>query len=135
MITHRSQIRVRYQETDGMGIVYHGNYLTWFEVARIDMLDALGLPYRTLEDRGFRLPVLEANARYHAPARFDDRLEIFCSIQALPRVKIRIDYIVTRNDKKLTTGYTLHAFMDDSGFAIKPPDCFMDALRPHFQTS
>lgn len=117
-----------------MGITYHGNYLTWFEIARIEMLDGLGIPYRELEAQGYMLPVLEAYARYHAPSRFDDRLSLSCSIAELPRVKIRIDYAITRDGKKLTTGHTQHAFMDRDGFAIKPPECFMSAIRDAFQT-
>lgn len=132
MIRTESQIRVRYQETDAMGIVYHGNYLTWFEIARIEMLDTLGIPYKSLEDQGFMLPVLEAHARYLAPARFDDRLTIACLIKDMPRLKIRIEYEVSCQDKLLTTGHTLHAFMDKDGYPIKPPESFMRVLKESF---
>ncbi len=135
MLQNTSEIRVRYQETDAMGIAYHGNYLTWFEIARINLLDTLGIPYRELEKQGYLLPVLEAQARYFLPSHFDERLQITCMIAEMPRVKIRIEYIVTREEKRLTNGYTLHAFMDRNGCAIKPPDCFISALKPHFMQS
>lgn len=116
-----------------MGIAYHGNYFTWFEVARIEMLESLGLPYRELEADGYLLPVLEAHARYGTPARFDDLLTIDCSIAEMPRVKIRIDYIVRRGDTQLTTGHTLHAFMDRDGYALKPSERFLTTLREHWK--
>ena len=80
-----------------MGIVYHANYFTWFEIARIDLLDSVGCPYKALEKEGFLLPVLEINARYQAPAGFDDVLDVEATISEVPRVKIRIDYRVLRD--------------------------------------
>ena len=74
MIHTISQIRVRYAETDRMDVVYHSNYLVWFETARILMLDEIGIPYLEIEASNLRLPVLTASAAYKRPARFDDRL-------------------------------------------------------------
>ena len=115
-----------------MGIVYHANYFTWFEIARIDLLDKLGCSYLLLEEEGFRLPVLEINACYKVPAGLDDILDVEATINELPRVKIRIEYRVLRDDTVLTTGFSLHAFMDRDGFPIKPPDRFMNIIRPLF---
>ncbi|MFT5837368.1 MAG: acyl-CoA thioester hydrolase, partial [Candidatus Azotimanducaceae bacterium] len=75
MIHTISTIRVRYAETDRMDVVYHSNYLIWFETARIQMLDQIGIPYREIEARGLFLPVLTVSAEYKRPARFDDRIE------------------------------------------------------------
>ena len=132
MVSHTSKVRVRYQETDAMGIVYHANYFTWFEIARIDLLDSIGCPYRSLEEEGYLLPVLEISARYQAPAGFDDLLDVEAAISEIPRVKIRIDYRVLREEQLLTVGHSLHAFMDKDGFAVKPPDHFMDVMRRTF---
>ena len=76
MIHTSNNIRVRYAETDRMDVVYHANYLVWFETARIKMLDQIGLPYREIENQGLFLPVLNISVEYKIPARFDDILDI-----------------------------------------------------------
>ena len=73
---HISEFRVRYSETDQMGVVYHAEYLVWCEVGRTDFIRALGLPYSELERQGTALAVAEANIRYHAPARYDDLVRV-----------------------------------------------------------
>lgn len=132
MITATAEIRVRYAETDGMGIAYHGNYLPWFEVARCALLENIGLSYKGLEADGFLLPVLEAQLRYLSPARFDDRLSITARISELPRVRIQIEYEVRRDRQLLTTGHTVHAFMNRAGQAIKPPRVVQDTFAAAF---
>ena len=77
MLSATTEIRVRYAETDKMGVVYHANYFVWFEAARIQLLDDLGLPYNDLEERGYLLPVLECGAKFLQPAHFDDRLTAY----------------------------------------------------------
>ncbi|MDR2429782.1 MAG: acyl-CoA thioesterase [Puniceicoccales bacterium] len=134
MITATAEIRVRYAETDGMGIAYHANYLAWFEVARCALLESIGLSYRQLDADNYLLPVLEAGVRFHAPARFDDRLHVTASITTPPRVRIRVDYEVRLNGRLITAGHTVHAFMNRDGVAIKPPahvqECFARAFAP-----
>ena len=76
MLQATVETRVRFAETDAMGVTYHGNYLPWFEMARVALLDQLGTPYRQLEQEGFLLPVLETGLTYHRPSRFDDRVRI-----------------------------------------------------------
>ncbi len=132
MIESKSRIRVRYAETDKMGVVYHGNYFTWFEVARIELLDSLRVPYRELEEEGYLLPVIEANAQYLQPARFDDVLEVCCRIESMPRLKIRIVYEVYRDETLLVTGSTLHAFVNEKGKVLKPPSRLIVAMETHF---
>lgn len=132
MIETSSKLRVRYQETDAMGIVYHANYLTWFEVARVEMLDTLGVPYRDLEAQGYRLPVLEATLKYRKPAQFDDRLIVTASIRELPSVRITIHYEVLRDKELLVSGSTMHAFLGKQGYPVKPPDAFMHRIGEHF---
>jgi acyl-CoA thioester hydrolase len=121
MIESRSQVVVRYAETDMMGVVYHGNYLPWFEVGRTTLLKELGLPYRQLEADGYRLPVLEVSAKYLRPAVYDDTLTIVTFLRERPVLRIRLDYEVRRGDELLATGHTVHAFIDREGRPVRPP--------------
>jgi acyl-CoA thioester hydrolase len=117
-----SKIRVRYAETDRMDVVYHSNYLIWFETARILMLDEIGMPYSEIEARGLFLPVLTVSAEYKSPARFDDQLEIHLFMKMKPRARIRFDYEVRRGDELLAIGHSSHGFMDRSGKGQRPPE-------------
>ncbi len=121
MISARAQITVRYAETDMMGIVYHANYLPWFEVARTQLLREQGFPYRQLETDGYRLPVLEVAAKYRRPALYDDTLTIVATIREKPLLRIRIDYEVFRGDELLATGQSAHAFCDLTGRPLGHP--------------
>ncbi len=117
-----SSVRVRYAETDQMGIAWHGNYLAWFEVARTDLLRAEGLTYRELERDGLRLPVIEAQARFVRPAQYDDLLEIHASIASLGRARVRFLYEVQRAGEVLATGSTEHAAVDERGRPRRLPE-------------
>ncbi|NCG09256.1 MAG: YbgC/FadM family acyl-CoA thioesterase [Verrucomicrobia bacterium] len=132
MLEFSTEIRVRYAETDRMNVVHHSNYFVWFEAARIHLLDHLGLPYRDLEAAGYFIPVLEAQANYKRPAQFDDRLQIELQLAKLPRARFHFDYTVRCDGTLLTTGYTVHAFMDASGKALRPPEQFMNGIAPYF---
>ena len=129
MINEDVDIRVRYQETDQMGIVYHANYFTWFEAARIELLDRISCPYRDLENIGFFLPVLTCEAKFIKPAHFDDRLYVRVSIKELPTVRIKIHYKVYRNKEKLCTGSTTHAFVNEVGKLVRPPAIFLESTK------
>ena len=122
MIHSISKIRVRYAETDRMDVVYHSNYIVWFETTRILMLDEIGMPYSEIEARGLFLPVLTVSAEYKSPARFDDQLEIHLFIKKKPRARIHFDYEVLRGDELLATGHSSHGFMDRSGKGQRPPE-------------
>ena len=128
MIHTISHIRVRYAETDRMDVVYHSNYLVWFETARILMLDEISIPYLEIEARDLRLPVLTASAEYKRPAQFDDRLEIHLFMRQKPRARLRFEYEVRRGDTLLATGSTSHGFMDKNGKALRPPEDFLDKI-------
>ena len=121
MIVSRSEVVVRYAETDMMGVVYHGSYLPWFEVGRTTLLKELGLAYRQLEADGYRLPVLEVSAKYFRPALYDDTLTIVTTLREKPLLRIRLDYEVRRGDELLATGFTVHAFIDRDGRPVRPP--------------
>jgi acyl-CoA thioester hydrolase len=132
MISTRAQITVRYAETDMMGIVYHANYLPWFEVARTQLLREQGFPYRQLETDGYRLPVLEVAAKYRRPALYDDTLTIVATIREKPLLRIRIDYEVFRGDELLATGQSAHAFCDLTGRPTRPPAAFVVRMNALF---
>jgi acyl-CoA thioester hydrolase len=121
MIQSRTQVTVRYAETDMMGVVYHGNYLPWLEIGRTTLLKELGLPYRQLEADGYRLPVLEVSAKYVRPAVYDDTVTIVTTLREKPLLRIRLDYEVLRGDELLATAHTVHAFIDREGKPIRPP--------------
>lgn len=91
MATHRTEVRVRYADTDRGGVVYHAEYLVFLEVGRTEMMRSLGCPYRELEDRGFVMPVVDAVLKYRAPARYDDLLVVESRLTEVERVRIRID--------------------------------------------
>ena len=124
-------VRVRYAETDAMGVAYHGSYLPWFEEARILLLDLIGVPYRELEARGFRLPVLEAQLKYHQPARFDDRLAVTVTWPRTPGIRLHLRYEVRRGETLLCTGETHHAFINTEGRPTRPPADFLAAWALH----
>ena len=134
MISANLGIRVRYQETDQMGVVYHANYFTWFEAARIELLDRMNCPYKELEKLGYLLPVLKCEARFIKPAQFDDRLVVQVSINDAPTARIWICYQVLREDELLCTGNTTHAFVNRSGKVIRPPELFLLSANQYFQS-
>ena len=112
-----SRLRVRYAETDKMGVVYHANYLVWFEVGRTDLLRHVGWSYREMEADGFGLPVIEAHCTYRQSARYDDVIDIRTTGTLLSPVRVRFDYVVVRvaDEAVLAEGYTMHACIDPEG--------------------
>jgi acyl-CoA thioester hydrolase len=104
-------VRVRYAETDQMGVVYHANYLVWFEIGRVEMMRQLGLSYSTMEqEEGALIAVVEATARYKSPARYDDELTIRTRITSakLALLKFRYEVIRASDDTLLCEGETVH---------------------------
>jgi acyl-CoA thioester hydrolase len=131
MLTARKEIRVRYAETDMMGITYHANYFIWFETARIHLLETLGISYKRLEKSGWLLPVVECHARFHRPVTFDDLVVVETRMEPPQGIRFQIDYTVTCEGLKATTGHTVHAFMDEHGQVTRPPSTFLDAIKTH----
>jgi acyl-CoA thioester hydrolase len=132
MITSRTQVTVRYAETDMMGIVYHGSYLPWFELGRTNLLKEQGIHYRRLEEEGYRLPVLEAALKYHRPAVYDDTVTVVTTLREIPVLRIRLEYEIYRGDELLVTGHTLHAFIDRTGKPVRPPASFTKRMNELF---
>ncbi|MBE6411693.1 MAG: acyl-CoA thioesterase [Opitutales bacterium] len=121
MIETKTEVRVRFAETDAMGIVYHANYLPWCEVARLALINSIGLSYKTMNENGYHLPVVESHLNYKFPAKYDDIVEITARITERPSVKIKIEYEMYANGKLLVTGHTIHVFVNLQGMPVKPP--------------
>jgi acyl-CoA thioester hydrolase len=124
-------LRVRYAETDRMGVVYYANYLVWFEVARADLIRGLGRTYRDLEDQdGVILPVIEAHCEYRQPARYDEEVDIRASAAVLSPVRVKFTYEIARHadGAPLASGHTMHAAVDGDGKLRRLPDWLRKAL-------
>jgi acyl-CoA thioester hydrolase len=121
--------RVPYADTDQMRVVYYANYLTLFERARNELMRACGITYRELEAGGFALPVLEAHVRYHAPATYDDLLEVVAWCSEFKGVRLTIRCEIRRDGKLLAEGYTVHAHVDSKTLRpARPARAFLAAL-------
>jgi len=121
--------RVPYADTDQMQVVYYANYLTFFERARNELMRACGFTYRELEAGGFALPVLEAHVQYHAPATYDDLLEITAWCSEFKGVRLKICCEVRRDGKLLAEGFTVHAHVNIGTLRpSRPAPAFLQAL-------
>jgi acyl-CoA thioester hydrolase len=119
-----SQVRVRYADTDAMGVVYYANYLIWFEVGRTDLLRQTGETYREMEENErIFLPVVEAHCRYHLPARYDDVIEIRTRVSIPSPARLRFDYDLSRvpDGALLAQGVTVHAAVTEDGRPRRMP--------------
>lgn len=123
-LTSVSTVRVRYAETDQMGVAWHGHYLAWFEVGRTDLLRRQGVTYRELEEGGLRLPVIDARLSFVRPALYDDLLEIRTTVAEIRGARVRFEYEVRRDgtDGPLATGATEHAAVDGRGRPRRLPE-------------
>ena len=127
----RTRVRVRYADTDQMGVVYYANYLVWFEVGRNEWLRESGWTYREMEAAGISLPVIEAHCEYRQPARYDDEIEICTEAKTLSPVRIRFDYEARRtlDDTLSATGHTVHAALGAGGRPRRLPARVLQILR------
>jgi acyl-CoA thioester hydrolase len=110
-----ARVRVRYAETDQMGVVYHANYLVWFEVGRVELIRQMGLSYKDIErDEGCRIAVVDAALRYRSPARYDDELIIRTRLTAVRGPVIKFGYTIVRAEDEavLCEGHTVHVVVD-----------------------
>lgn len=123
--------RVRFAETDAMGVTHHANYLSWFEMARVALLDQLACPYRDLEAAGYLLPVLATGLTYHKPTRFDDRVTVTVHLELPAGARLRLRYEVTVKGELCAEGFTEHAFVNREFNPVRPPATSTDALARH----
>jgi acyl-CoA thioester hydrolase len=122
MPAHTTTVRVRYAETDQMGVVYHANYLIWMEVARVDYCRASGFHYRDMErNDGVLLAVAEANCRFLSPARFDDEVSIVTTIADANARFVTFHYELNSSERKLAEGRTRHVFLNRELRPIRLP--------------
>ncbi|MBN2060962.1 MAG: acyl-CoA thioesterase [Deltaproteobacteria bacterium] len=120
---HQTKFRVRYKDTDCMGVVYYGNYLTFFETGRTEMLRELGFPYSNLESEGYRLPVTEAFARYHGNVGYDAQIIISTAIANVSKIRVQFNYrIHSEEDILLVEGHTVHACINSDMKPSRIPD-------------
>ena len=119
-----SRVRVRYAETDQMGVVSYANYFVWFEVGRTDLLRSAGWSYREMEADGFSLPVIDAQCAYLASAKYDDEVEIRTGGSMKSPVRVQFSYEVVRSADAVTlaTGMTVHATLDRTGRPCRLPE-------------
>lgn len=123
------EYRVPYADTDQMGFVYYGNYLTFFERSRNELMRANGFTYKELEKLGIGLPVVEANIKYHRPAKYDDILTITARLEEFSGVRLKVVCEVKCGDVLLADGWTKHCFMDlKTGRVTRPPEVMAEVF-------
>jgi len=124
------RIRAIYADTDAMGIVYHTNYIRWFEIGRIELLRKMGITYSEVEKDGFYLPVTRVYCHYHLPAHYDEIVLVETRIAYLKRASIKFTYLIWDESREnlLTEGYTIHACTDRDGKIIRVPSVITDKI-------
>jgi len=123
-------VRVRYAETDQMGIVYHSHYAVWFEIGRTEFCRAAGLPYRQLEESGLRIPVTGLELKYRRPARYDDELTVRTALAELSSRGLTFTYdVLDREASRMADGATRHVFADLHGKLRRAPESVVSTLE------
>lgn len=135
MYTHQTKIRVRYGETDQMGYMYYGNYAEFYEVGRVEMLRSLGMTYRSMEEEGIMMPVLEMRCKYLKPARYDEELTVKIILEKMPGVKIHFKYeFYNEANEFIHEGETTLAFVNMAkNRPCLPPEEFQNRLKEFFE--
>lgn len=130
-ISHTTAVRVRYADTDKMGVVYNGNYLTYFEIGRTELLRAIGLPYAEMEHAGYLLPLSEAKVTYKIPAKYDDILMVTAIFQMTRgSATITIRYVIRREEDVIAEGFTVHPFLNAVTMRpVRPPVFFIEHVE------
>ncbi|MBM3761624.1 MAG: acyl-CoA thioesterase [Acidobacteria bacterium] len=127
MLQHTTQIRVRYAETDQMGVVYHANYVVWMEVGRVEAMRSAGLNYAQMEREGVKVAVLGVEVDYRAAARYDDLVNVTTRVVEVQSRKMRIEYEIHRDadGQLLATGATRHLFINAELKPVRCPDQYL----------
>ena len=133
MSHHQVEVRVRYSETDQMGVVYHGNYIPFFEIGRVEWLRDKGISYKSLEENGIALPIVSMTLNYKKPARYDDLLFVKTKLKSYAGVKIEFDCeIWSEQEELLTTANFLLVFVDmKTARPTVPPSYILDIIKEH----
>ena len=128
------EIKVRYCETDQMGLVHHGSYINYFEEARIAWISNLGFSYNEMEKSGIILPVSKLNVSYLRPAYFDDDLLISVELAELPTSRLIFNYTINKEEEVIVTGTTVLAFLNkETKKPVKCPDYMLEKVTPLFK--
>lgn len=129
-----TNLRVRYFDTDQMGIVYYGNYARFYEIGRVETMRFIGLDYKELEDKGVGMPVYDMTTRFLRPARYDDLLTVRVTVPQMPKTRMLFQYeIFNQHGQLLNTGTTTLVFVrSDSGRPCAAPPELVDAAKPFF---
>ncbi|WP_353138357.1 thioesterase family protein [Pseudopedobacter sp.] len=135
MFVFETKIRVRYADTDQMGYVYNGNYATYYEVGRTEALRSLGMTYKSMEEDGVMLPVLEMKSKFFKPVKYDELITLKVTIADKPGVRILFRYdIYNENNEHVHTGETTMVFVDmQKNKPCLPPASFANKLNPFFE--
>ena len=135
MITHDTQIRVLYRDTDKMGVVYHANYIVFYEAARNEMFRAIGLPYTLLEQMNIAMPIVEVESKYKAPAFYDDLLTVRATVKELPEVRAVVEYeVFNEAGTVVNTGKTVLGYVNmERKRPCRAPKEFIDELQKYFE--
>ena len=131
MIQYDHPVKVYYKDVDQMGIVDYSRYYEYFEEARTELLNSIGLDVTSIENQGIQLPVIESHCEYSKGAKFVQDLIIRTAILDIPKARLKIDYNVYKDhsNELLVKGYTVHAFMNQSGRAIKIPNLVLNTIQ------
>lgn len=126
-----SKIRVIYADTDAMGIVYHTNYIKWFEIGRTELLRDMGIYYAVFESQGLNLPLTKAYCHYLLPARYDQVLVIETEIEYVKRASMKFNCVIwdEKQENRLVEGYTVHACTNSEGKIVRIPEDVVDLIR------
>ena len=135
MISHDTQVRVLYRDTDKMGVVYHANYIVYYEAARNEMFRSIGLPYTELEAMNIVMPIVEVESKYKAPAYYDDLLTVRATIKELPEVRAIVEYEVFNEAGTLiNTGKTVLGYVNTERMRpCRAPQKFINELQKYFE--
>jgi len=132
---NRVNIRVIYADTDAMGIVYHTNYIKWFEIGRTELLRSVGIVYAEMEAQGYNLPLTEAYCNYLSPAKYDQIIVVETELEYLKRASMKFVYRIWDEDrqKALVEGYTIHACTNNLGKIVRIPSFILEKVNEQMQ--
>lgn len=133
---NQTKIRVIYADTDAMGIVYHTNYIKWFEIGRGELFRQMEMTYARIEEQGYGMPLTEVYAHYLSPAQYDQLLLVETEIGYVKRASIRFNYTIwdELREKVLVEGHSVHAFVDRNRRIVRIPSFITDRIKQLEQT-
>ena len=128
------KVRVIYADTDAMGIVYHTNYIKWFEIGRTELLRSIGIVYSEVEAQGYNLPLTEAYCHYLSPAKYDQIIVVETEMEYFKRASMKFNYTIwdEYKEKSLVEGYTIHACTNNLGKIVRIPSFIVEKKRTNY---